>query len=195
MVKTLLVLCAAYLIGSVPVAYLLAKVFYGRDIRRIGSRNVGAMNVARNISLGLGLLTVSLDIFKGVLALILAKYWAGTVFALVLAPVLVIAGDIWPVFLGFRGGKGLAAAAGALLVIDLGIVFWAALVLGVAALITQNATAATVVTCLLLPLISWWQLGGFAWFFFGVIVALPILARHLKLSGTISYSNFLNQSF
>lgn len=188
-VKTLLVLVAAYFIGSIPVAYLLVKVFYSRDIRRIGSHNVGAMNVARNLSFGLGLLTVVLDILKGVFAIVLAKYWAGTVFALVLAPVLVIAGDIWPVFLAFRGGKGLATAAGALLVIDVGIVFWAVLMLGLIAFLTHNATVATVATCLLLPFLSWWQLGGFSWFFFGAIVALPILVRHLHLPGITGYTS------
>lgn len=195
MVKTLLVLIAAYLIGSVPVAYLLVRVFYSRDIRRIGSHNVGAMNVARNLSFGLGLLTVILDILKGALAIALAKYWAGTAVALVLVPALVVAGDIWPVFLDFRGGKGLATAAGVFLVMAPGIVFWAVLILGVVALLTQNTRAAIVICCLLLPFISWWQLGGFAWFFFGIVVALPILAKQFRLLETNSFSGFRYRSF
>lgn len=74
MLKTVVVLLLAYLLGSIPVGYLLVKGAYARDIRRIGSRNVGGMNVARNVSFGLGLLTILLDMGKGIWALVLAKY-------------------------------------------------------------------------------------------------------------------------
>ncbi|NLC76848.1 MAG: acyl-phosphate glycerol 3-phosphate acyltransferase [Clostridia bacterium] len=194
MAKTVLVLLGAYLLGSIPVAYLLVKSFYGRDIRRIGSHNVGAMNVARNLSFGLGLLTVLLDALKGVLAVVPAKYWAGSGIALALAPVLVISGDIWPAFLAFRGGKGLAVAAGTLLIIDGGILFWVLLVLGIMFLLTNNATISVMAGCALLPFLCWWQLGGFGWFFFGIIIALPIMAKQLRLfeAKRAQFPRFLN---
>jgi len=175
--KTLVALLAAYLLGSIPVAYLLVKGAYARDIRRIGSRNVGGMNVARNVSFGLGLLTIFVDIAKGVLALVLAKYWAGTAAAVVLAPALVIAGDIWPLFLGFQGGKGLAAGLGSLLVVNGWLAFWACLVMALVMALTRNTNLSILAACLLLPFLSWWLWGSFWWFFFGVLVALPVLVK------------------
>lgn len=190
--KTLVVLVAAYLLGSIPVAYLLVRKAYGRDIRRIGSRNVGGMNVARHVSFGLGLLTICLDMAKGILALLLAKYWAGTTAALVLAPALVIAGDIWPVFLGFRGGKGLAAGFGSLLVVNGWLAFWVCFAMGMVVILSRNADLAVLVACILLPFLSWWQLGGFGWFFFGVLVALPVVARLWSPPGRTLHYRFLS---
>lgn len=192
MLKTVVVLLLAYLLGSIPVAYLLVKGAYARDIRRIGSRNVGGMNVARHVSFGLGLLTILLDMGKGILALVLAKYWAGTTVALVLAPVLVIVGDIWPVFLSFRGGKGLAAGFGSLVVINFWVAFWVCLAMGIVVLISRNANLATLVACVLLPFISWWQFGGFGWFFFGLAVALPVFLKLWSPPGQTVYPRFLS---
>lgn len=190
--KTLVVLPAAYLLGSIPVAYLLVKGAYARDIRRIGSGNVGGMNVARHVSLGLGLLTIILDMAKGVLALVLAKYWAGTTAAEVLAPALVIAGDIWPVFLGFRGGKGLAAGLGSLLVVNVSLAFWVCLIMGIVMVLSRNVNLTVLVACLLLPFLSWWQLGSFGWFFFGVLVALPVLVKLLPAPRRAVYHRFFS---
>lgn len=180
MVKTVVVLVLAYLLGSIPVAFLLVKGVYSRDIRRIGSHNVGAMNVARNISFGLGILTVLLDVLKGILAVVLAKYWAGTTWAIILAPILVVIGDIWPLFLAFRGGRGLATAVGALLVVKVGAAFWVVLLLSLVGILSHNGKLAAIVSFIALPFITWWQLGGFGWFFFGLLFALPILAKYLS---------------
>lgn len=174
------------------MAFILVKTLYGRDIRRIGSTNVGAMNVATNVSLGMGILTLLLDLGKGFLAVFLAKQLIGTNFTMVLAGLLVISGDLWPLPLAFKGGKGLATGIGALLAIKLGIAFWTVIVLGVAMAILRNADRAIVLGFMAVPLISWWQLASFPWFFLGIILALPILSKHISFPMYNSPLRFLN---
>ncbi len=107
----------AYLLGSFPAAYILVHLVKGIDVRKVGSGNVGALNAFHQIGWWGGLLVLSVDAGKGALSL-LAPDWADapgwTVF---LTTPLVIAGHNWPVFLGFRGGKGAAAVFGISLVV------------------------------------------------------------------------------
>lgn len=102
----------AYLLGSVPAAYILVYLARGIDIRQVGTKNVGALNAFQQVGVWGGLLVLLADAGKGALAF-LAPQWAGapewTVF---LTAPLVVAGHNWPVFLGFRGGKGAAAIFG-----------------------------------------------------------------------------------
>ena len=120
----------AYLLGAIPFAYLFARI-KGVDIRKVGSGNVGATNVFRSVGKGWGILTFAADALKGLVpALVfpwLARYWLGVESRQALPLVfgcLAILGHMWPVYLGFRGGKGMATGAGALL----GIAPWSVLV-------------------------------------------------------------------
>ena len=117
----ILTLSLAYLIGSVPTGYLLVRVFHKQDIRKSGSGNIGATNVARSGSKGLGMATLLLDVVKGVLAVAIAKHFAQSLgfpqgYDLeAVAGLVAVAGHIFPVWLGFRGGKGVATALGVFL--------------------------------------------------------------------------------
>src|SRR5215813_721830 len=102
-----------YLLGSVPFGLLLTRVAGLGDIRRIGSGNIGATNVLRTGSKGLAALTLALDLAKGAAAVLIAKSW-GTEAGLAAAGCAVI-GHMFPVWLGFRGGKGAATALGVLI--------------------------------------------------------------------------------
>src|SRR5215813_7606485 len=107
----------AYLLGSLSFATLLVKIATGKDIRSEGSGNAGATNVLRSHGKGLGLAVAVLDIGKGALAVWLMHFatgdpaWAGA------AAVAAVLGHVFPVFYGFRGGKGVATALGAFLVL------------------------------------------------------------------------------
>lgn len=104
----------AYLLGAIPFGFLFVKLRLGRDIRATGSGNVGATNVARALGGFWGLLTLALDAAKGYLAVWIAAHLAaGEARWLVLAALAVILGHIFPVFLRFKGGKGVATGAGA----------------------------------------------------------------------------------
>jgi glycerol-3-phosphate acyltransferase PlsY len=106
----------AYLLGSIPFGYLLVRVFRKQDIRATGSGNIGATNVARSGAKGLGLATLVLDLGKAYLAVLIAKLIApGNYDLAVLAAIAAILGHVYPVWLGFRGGKGVASALGVFL--------------------------------------------------------------------------------
>jgi len=115
MALSLLALALVYLVGAVPVGYLVARLAGGVDIRRRGSGNIGATNVLRTLGKGPAAVTFAGDVAKGWLAVWLAEaigpeLWWGAAGA-----VLAIVGNCWSVFLGFRGGKGVATGLGAFL--------------------------------------------------------------------------------
>lgn len=126
----LIVAVVSYLLGSIPFGYLLVRTFRGEDIRRSGSGNIGATNVARSGAKGLGALTLILDIAKGLLAVGLASELGHSSYNLcqqtdyvpvpcvptwhlmAIAALFAVAGHVFPVWLKFKGGKGVATALG-----------------------------------------------------------------------------------
>jgi glycerol-3-phosphate acyltransferase PlsY len=121
----------AYLLGSIPFGYLLVRVFRKEDIRQKGSGNIGATNVIRSGSKGLGAVTFLLDVLKGCCAVLLCGVGAARVGAapdvranaIAIAALFVVLGHIYTVWLGFKGGKGVATAFG----VFLALAPWAAL--------------------------------------------------------------------
>lgn len=112
----LLSISVAYLLGSIPFGYLLVRIFRKEDIREKGSGNIGATNVARSGAKGLGLATLLLDLGKAYAAVIVAQHIAPGVYDIaVAAAVAAVVGHVFPVWLGFRGGKGVASALGVFL--------------------------------------------------------------------------------
>src|SRR3990172_12484817 len=103
----------AYYIGSVPFAWLLARRWGANDLRRIGSGNLGAANVLRASGVTAGLLVAVLDVTKGAASVIVATRLANSSAAAAAAGLAAIVGHIYPVWLRFRGGKGVATACGA----------------------------------------------------------------------------------
>jgi glycerol-3-phosphate acyltransferase PlsY len=117
MTLSILILVTAYLLGSIPFGYLLVRFFRKEDIRALGSGNIGATNVARSGAKGLGLLTLFLDALKGALAVYIAIHFAPAVNGVasdlaIAAAVVAVLGHVFPVWLGFKGGKGIATALG-----------------------------------------------------------------------------------
>ena len=114
LLKFLLVILA-YLLGSIPFGYLLVKYVFtgGEDVRKVGSGSTGATNVMRRAGLKAGLLTYVFDVLKGLAAVLVTKAVIGDDYLWVgAAAVAAIAGHIFPVFLNFRGGKGVATGVG-----------------------------------------------------------------------------------
>ena len=107
----------SYLLGSIPFGYLLVRTFRGEDVRQSGSGNIGATNVSRT-SPALGVLTLILDALKGVAAVLLARaLFPGEHLLAVLAAMFAILGHVFPVWLRFRGGKGVATGLGSFVVL------------------------------------------------------------------------------
>ncbi len=107
-----LIIVAGYLIGSVPFALILARR-WGADLRRVGSGNLGAANVLRASGVKAGLLVALVDVLKGAASVALAQRLSGGVEAPAAAGLAAVVGHIYPVWIGFRGGKGVATACGA----------------------------------------------------------------------------------
>ena len=107
---------AAYLLGSIPFGLLIVKAFGGGDIRAVGSGNIGAANVARNAGAAAGVLTLLLDAAKGFAAVWIAERWTGANTRwMMAAAVVAVIGHMFPVWLGFKGGKGVATGLGVFL--------------------------------------------------------------------------------
>jgi glycerol-3-phosphate acyltransferase PlsY len=119
---------AAYLLGSIPFGLLIVKALGGPDIREIGSGNIGAANVARNAGKLAGILTLVFDAAKGYFAVWLAsRCAAGNVRWMMVAAVFAVIGHMFPVWLGFKGGKGVATGLGVFIPIC-----WQAVAAGIA---------------------------------------------------------------
>jgi glycerol-3-phosphate acyltransferase PlsY len=118
-----LLIAAAYLLGSIPFGLLIVKALGGQDIRSAGSGNIGAANVARNAGWLAGIVTLLFDAGKGYLAVWIAGHYTnGSGRWMIAAAVAVVVGHIFPVWLGFKGGKGVATSLGAFLPISAGAV-------------------------------------------------------------------------
>jgi acyl phosphate:glycerol-3-phosphate acyltransferase len=112
----LLIPFAAYFLGSIPFGLLLAKLFGGGDVRKAGSGNIGATNVARVVGPLAGVLTLVFDTAKGIAAVWLAeRFTGGSAMSMMIAAFAVLLGHCFPVWLKFKGGKGVATALGVFL--------------------------------------------------------------------------------
>jgi len=109
----LLPLIAAYLIGSIPMGFLMGKLFFKSDIRTSGSGNIGATNALRSFGVVAGVIVLLLDAAKGFLAVYIAKtLFPDVTPIIILTGAMVVIGHVFSLFLRFRGGKGVATAAG-----------------------------------------------------------------------------------
>jgi len=175
-----LVALAAYLLGAVPFGMVLARLMGLGDLRRIGSGNIGATNVLRTGSKAAAALTLILDAGKGAVAVLLAGAWYGED-AAQLAGLAAFLGHLFPVWLRFRGGKGVASFLGILLALN----FWAGLAacaawLAVAALLRISSLAALAAAALS-PLLIWALGGGQAMALTITLAALIWLRHHANI--------------
>lgn len=172
-----MILVLAYLIGSIPFGLLVAKFFKLQDPRTVGSESIGATNVLRSGHKGAALLTLLLDLLKGSTAVILSLIFAPSFVQL--ACVVVVMGHIWPVWLRFKGGKGVATAFGALLILSwslavMCLVSWLAIFFS-----TRYSSLAALLTVLLSPLYTAILSGG-KFVMTCLVLALMILWAHRK---------------
>jgi glycerol-3-phosphate acyltransferase PlsY len=152
-----LAVIAGYLLGSIPFGLLLAKLAGGRDIRLAGSGNIGAANVARVIGAWAGGMTLLLDAGKGMAAVWLAGLVThSTIHGQVAAGMAAILGHLFPVWLKFRGGRGVATAAGVFLLIGPLAVAGAAVVWVVAMLVWRYASLSSILAATALPPLMYW---------------------------------------
>ena len=143
-----------YAIGSVPFAFLLARRA-GIDVRVAGSGNVGAANVLRTSGLPLGVAVMALDIIKGAATVLAASAAAGSTPSMAAAGAAAVVGHIYPVWLRFHGGKGVAVAAGAFAILAPPATIAAAIVFVTSVIMTRVVSFGSVAATLTLPPAAW----------------------------------------
>jgi acyl phosphate:glycerol-3-phosphate acyltransferase len=163
-----------YAVGSLPIGFLIAHTASGIDLRQVGSGNVGAANVYRIGGRRLGILVMLADAAKGAVAVLLSGSGAPAVAAGVAA----VVGHIYPVWLGFRGGKGVATASGVFGVLAPWPTAIAAAAFGLVVSRTRLVSLGSIVAALLLPVIEWSMPGLRAVDIGATAVAILILFRH-----------------
>jgi glycerol-3-phosphate acyltransferase PlsY len=179
-----LLIVAAYLLGSIPFGLLIVRVLGGKDIRSAGSGNIGAANVARNAGWLAGALTLLFDAGKGYLAVWMAGHYTnGSGRWMVGAAVAAVAGHIFPVWLKFKGGKGVATTLGAFLPISAGAMAAAGALWLLVVLFWRYSSLGSIVAAAALPALVYvfyaprhapptYMLAG------TVIVSMLVLAKH-----------------
>jgi glycerol-3-phosphate acyltransferase PlsY len=179
---------AAYLLGSIPTGYLLMRLFRNEDVRARGSGNIGATNVLRTGGKGLGAATFLLDVLKGC-----AAVWLGAALAALLLPTLshrnaeavgalfAVLGHMFPVWLKFRGGKGVATGFGVFLVAAPIAALAAITLFAVILTVTRYVSLGSILAAASFPVFAWYTVkGDRPPFFLAVqaIVALLIIIKH-----------------
>lgn len=176
----LAILVVAYFLGAIPFGYLIVQWTQGRDIRREGSGNIGATNVFRSASKLGGVLTLLLDAAKGYLAVALAlrllddpsRAWA------VAAAVAAIVGHIFPMFLRFRGGKGVAVGGGAYLALSPAAVLATLILFALIVALTRYVSLGSIVATAAYPLCAYWFGEPWSVILGGLAGAALIIAKH-----------------
>ena len=152
---TTIAIVAAYLIGSIPSAYIAGRLDKGVDIRQVGTRNMGAMNVFYQVGFVAGILVLAVDIGKGAAAIALARWLGVPEIAELFAGVAAVLGHSFSVFLKLRGGRGGATCIGVFaFLMPWGIPFYMA-IFGITLLLTRFPTLSYSVAFLCFPFIAW----------------------------------------
>tara|TARA_B100000579_G_scaffold399624_1_gene380699 strand:+ start:498 stop:1073 length:576 start_codon:yes stop_codon:yes gene_type:complete len=170
-----LILFLSYLIGSIPFGFLLTKIFLEKDIRKIGSGNIGATNALRTGNKLIGYSTLALDIGKAVILLLIIKfYFSEYLFA---SSIAVFLGHVFPIWLKFKGGKGVATYVGILFCINIYLVIVFIVSWLVIFTLTKYSSLASMLSSLFVPITSYFLLGDNNYYFY-IIFSLLILITH-----------------
>jgi glycerol-3-phosphate acyltransferase PlsY len=177
MLANLMVIPLGYALGSVPFALLLGRWLAGVDLRRTGSGNMGAANAFRTTGPAVGLAILSLDVAKGAATVLLARRVAGGA-APAVAGVAAVLGHIYPVWLGFRGGKGVATACGVFLVLVPPATAVAALTFLITMIWTRYVSVGSVVGTVLVGPIAYLMSAPVSVVISALVTAGVIVGRH-----------------
>ena len=187
--RLLLVVFVAYLIGSVPFGYLIVRGKIGADIRQTGSGGTGATNVSRRAGKAAGVVTLVLDALKGGAAVVIAEMLTRSDWMVAAAAVAVIVGHIFPVWLGFRGGKGVATGAGVFLVLAPVAVLCAGVVFLAIVVATRYVSLGSTVGAAMIPVFVWLMSDSRPLLIAAVLGALLIVFAHRGNIGRLARGN------
>ncbi|MDP8265452.1 MAG: glycerol-3-phosphate 1-O-acyltransferase PlsY [Candidatus Aceula meridiana] len=186
LIKLIFGLGLSYFLGSIPTAYIFGKLYKGIDIREHGSKNVGATNVFRTLGKVPGSIVLTLDILKGVVAVVAVSYFiqVDQVVFYILFGVAAVCGHNWTVFLNFKGGKGVATSLGVLigltikiaslrLVLAFVVLIWTTVFLS-----TGYVSLASMIAVVFLPLLMLIFTQSLALIILGIVFCIFVVLRH-----------------
>ncbi len=176
----------AYLIGSIPVAYIFGRVLKGIDIREHGSGNMGATNAFRVLGKGPGIIVLILDIIKGIIpvTLIANAFGLTDAWSLVTIAVAAVVGHNWTVFLGFKGGKGMATSLGVLIGLAIQfqvlrfILLWVLATWLAIFLLSGFVSLASMIAAILFPILMVAHLEPLPLILMSIVLCVFIIFRH-----------------
>lgn len=166
----------AYLIGSIPSGLIIGKGLFGTDVRQFGSKNIGATNTYRVLGLKAALPVFICDALKGAIGVFLLAS-DGPAFA-ILGGILAMVGHNWSIFLGFKGGRGVATGLGVLIALSPLVAIICFAIWGIIVYPTKLVSLGSIIAAAAVPLLmfltgqSWWYVG------FGALAALFVILRH-----------------
>lgn len=188
-VKIVLVLIIGYLLGSVNTSIIVGKC-YGTDIREHGSGNAGMTNTLRTLGKTAAILVIIGDVLKGVVSYIIGNCVLNTLPTTIsfdiagiggmVAGISAIAGHNWPIYFGFKGGKGILTSISVILMMDwkLGLILLGIFVVVVA--ITRYVSLGSIIACIAFPIGAFFKGNGLVFTIFSAILAIIAIARHNK---------------
>ena len=171
----LALLLGSYLLGSIPFGYLVCRA-KKLNIREIGSGNIGATNVYRALGFKWAVLVGLLDLGKGALPTLLATQLMESQILFLIVGIAAIAGHNWPVFLGFKGGRGVATTGGVVLVLMPVISLIAVGIWALVVKITRFVSLGSIAVAVIFPIMAFFQ--SAVYFYFTLFLALVIIVQH-----------------
>ncbi len=176
--RDIVLVVAAYVLGSVPFGLLIARVQGGVDLRRVGSGNIGATNVLRTVGKGAAALTLLGDMGKGAAAVGLGRWFGVSPTVLAMIALVAVAGHLFPVFGGFRGGKGVATTLGVVLAAMPAVGALLLLLWLLVAAAWRYSSLAALVASAAMPVLAWLVDGRPAMLGLSGALFLVVLLRH-----------------
>ena len=204
---TILLMAFSYILGSVPNALWIGKMFKGIDVREHGSKNTGSTNAARVLGVKLGILTLILDISKGLLPTLIAILLKVDFFEnltkisnldYVLVGICAIFGHVFSIFMNFKGGKAVATTLGVFLILVPKAILFAAIVFFVIFAISKYVSLSSILAAISLPIFIYFLYQQIIYVILGILTAILIVVKHksnierLK-NGTESKFNLKNK--
>jgi len=177
-VTYLMVIFAAYLAGSIPSAIIVGKLWKGIDVRQHGSGNIGATNVFRVLGAGPGAVVLCLDALKGVIGVYFGMVWLGGGWGPVLGGLIAVAGHNWPIWLSFKGGRGVATGLGVILMLVPKITVIVTCVFALVVYFTRYVSLGSIIAALSVPLLMLLFHETLPVLIFGLVASSFVVIRH-----------------
>ena len=177
-VKFIILFIISYLVGSIPNALWIGKVFKGLDVRNYGSGNVGATNASRVLGWKLGVLVLLLDVLKGAVFVYIAKLINLDDIYLVLVSLAPILGHSYSIYLKFKGGKAVATSLGVFTLLVPKVILVLLVIFLITVFLTQYVSVASITVALLLPIFTFILYNNIIYTIFSLIIGLLVVYKH-----------------